>query len=272
MGLEFWKMTGAGNDFVVMDNRTGHLPPDGAERAALIQTLCARRIGVGADGALLVEPSERADFRMRYYNSDGSEAETCGNGARCIARFAHMIGAAEAEMCFETMAGLYGAEVMEETVRVSMGDAFDLRMGVIIDIPDLFDDNVDFLNSGVPHAIVRVNDIENVPVVKLGRALRHHEEFAPAGTNINFVTTTDEEDKFIIRTYERGVEDETLACGTGCIAAAVVMCRRLEMQGPVRMVTRSGQILTIGFQKTDLGAEFITLEGEARVVYRAELP
>ena len=271
MTLEFWKLTGAGNDFVVIDNLDGRIPADPGERAELVRRLCARRVGVGADGVLLVEPSQQADFRMRYYNSDGGEAETCGNGARCIARFAHLRGLAQETMQFETQAGLYAAVVTPEAVRVSMSDAHSLESNIPLEIPDLFAGQVDFVNTGVPHVVVRVEDSAQAPVVQLGRAIRHHERFAPAGANVNFISPAGAPNRLHIRTYERGVEDETLACGTGSIAAAIIHNRRQAVSPPIHLVTQSESTLTVRFEPTPRGARDVTLEGEARVVYRAEL-
>jgi diaminopimelate epimerase len=312
MSLKFWKFTGAGNDFVALDNRDDSIEPDPRARAALIRSLCARGVGVGADGALILEPSQNADFRMRYYNSDGGEAETCGNGARCIARFANMLGAAGPACRFETQAGIYEAVVKPEAVCVSMSDAsgleLDVRLGratlpadLLSGIPSLRGPGtVDFVNTGVPHAVIRVENTEdllNVPVVELGRAIRYHARFAPAGTNVNFIAPAGTNANFIapiapagtnlnsiapiapagpnhfaIRTYERGVEDETLACGTGSIASAIVACRRGLAAPPVRLTTRSGVDLLVHLEPTDRGATRVRLEGEARLVFKGELP
>jgi diaminopimelate epimerase len=286
MSLKFWKFTGAGNDFVALDNRDGSIEPDPQARAALIRSLCARGVGVGADGALILEPSQKADFRMRYYNSDGGEAETCGNGARCIARFANLLGAAGPACRFETQAGIYEAAVKPEAVRVSMSDASGLELDVqlgratlpadlLSGIPSLRGaGTVDFINTGVPHAVIRVentDDLQNVPVVELGRAIRYHARFAPAGTNVNFIAPI-ASSHFAIRTYERGVEDETLACGTGSIASAIVACRRGLAAPPVRLTTRSGVDLLVHLEPTERGATRVRLEGEARLVFKGELP
>ncbi|MBN1868644.1 diaminopimelate epimerase [Candidatus Sumerlaeota bacterium] len=270
MSLTFWKLSGAGNDFVALDNMHGVAPPEGKIRAEWVRAICARRLGVGADGVLLVEPSESADFRMRYYNSDGGEAETCGNGARCIARFAHLLGLVGPCMRFETLAGPYEARVEADSVRVSMGDAHSLELDIEIDVPGLYRGRVDFVNSGVPHAVLWVDDIEDAPVADLGRAIRRHPRFAPAGTNVNFVASAGP-DRFVIRTYERGVEDETLACGTGSIAAAVVAAHRGLANSPVRLTTRSGADLSVRMTLSESGAFDVSLEGEARVVYNGEL-
>lgn len=264
MELQFKKMTGAGNDFIVMDNRDGVVPEEG--RRMLFEKWCTRRTGVGADGVLLVDPPrEGADFRMRYYNADGGEVESCGNGARCIARFAHLVGAAPERMSFETRAGLYKA-VIDEDVTVSMSPPFGLRREFELEAAGLFKCKVDFINTGVPHVIMIVDDLENTPIVEWGRAIRYHEAFAPDGTNANFISLR-EDGGIDIRTYERGVEDETLACGTGSIAAALIASLYGHGKSPVPVYTRGGPILRIHF---DAGAENfgqIKLEGEARVVY-----
>ncbi len=221
-GVSFIKMSGAGNDFVVIDNRQGRIPEDG--RRDWIARICARRVSVGADGALLVEPARAgADLRMRDYNSDGGEAESCGNGARCIARFAHRAGAAPAKMRFETMAGPYTAEVFADgQVEIGMTDAFDLRRGLALALGGgLGEVRIDHLNTGVPHAVAWVEDVEAVDVEALGRAIRFHDSLKPAGANANFAQKTGES-SLTVRTYERGVEGETLACGTGCVASAAL--------------------------------------------------
>ncbi len=267
MELEFWKLSGAGNDFIAMDNRDGRIPEAG--RAALVADWCRRGMSVGADGVLLVEPSPQRHFRMRYYNADGSEGETCGNGSRCIARFANLLGVAPERMEFDTMAGPYTAEILGDEVVVSMTDAHGLRRGIRIR-DDGFDGVLHFLNTGVPHAVVFVDDLENTDVFRVGRHLRRHSEFAPAGANVNFVRVSDPYN-IAIRTYERGVENETLACGTGSIASAIVAARDGYSEPPVRMHTRGGEVLTVHFEPTPDGARNVRLQGGARVVFRGYL-
>lgn len=268
MELEFWKLSGAGNDFIVMNNMDGHIPEAG--RRELLAAWCRRGASVGADGVLLVEPSQRAHFRMRYYNADGGEAETCGNGSRCIARFAHLQGVAPERMQFETLAGIYEAEIMGEDVAVRMTDAHGLRMN--IEIPDggPYAGPLHFVNTGVPHAVILMDDLAGAEVVKAGRYVRYHGQFAPAGTNVNFAHVTGLHD-IKVRTYERGVEDETLACGTGSIASAIICAQRGLAQPPVRVLTASGETLTIGFELTPGGGRGVTLQGSARVVFRGYL-
>ncbi|MGB9691210.1 MAG: diaminopimelate epimerase [Candidatus Sumerlaeaceae bacterium] len=270
MELEFWKMSGAGNDFIVIDNRDGQLPEQG--RKQLFSQWCRRGISVGADGVLLVEPSTRAHFRMRYYNADGREAETCGNGSRCIARFAFLRGIAGPDMRFETLAGIYEAQVRGESVAVRMSDAHSLRLAIPVS-GELFSGEVHFINTGVPHVVLFTNDLAHVPVAQIGQWLRYHELFAPAGTNVNFITIKGP-NALSVRTYERGVEAETLACGTGSIASAIVAAHLGKVTPPVAVETRSGDVLNIDFELTPLGAKHVLLEGPARVVFRGyiELP
>jgi diaminopimelate epimerase len=264
--LKFWKMNGTGNDFIVVDNRDGVVAE--GQHADFAVRFCARRTAVGADGVLLVEPApeDGLDFRMRYFNADGSEAEMCGNGARCIAAFAHAIGVAGEEMRFMTGAGPVGATITE--------------LGVIIDMPactppeeksiavggrrlDLW-----FLSTGVPHAAVPVKDLDAVDVASQGRAIRYHESFLPAGTNANFMCR--KSTGIAIRTYERGVENETLACGTGASACALVAARAWELTSPVDVEVLGGK-LRIHFQETDGKFSAVRLEGPAEVAYRGEL-
>lgn len=267
MELEFWKLSGAGNDFVAINNMDGKLPEEG--RDELIASWCRRGMSIGADGALILEPAESPDahFRMRYHNADGGEAETCGNGSRCIARFAFLQGVAPQKMTFETMAGNYDAEVLASgEVRVHMTDAHSSRPNIQI-FDDAFEGEVHFLNTGVPHMVTQVDDVLSTPVETAGRHLRFHKEFAPAGTNVNFVRLRDPHN-LEVRTYERGVEAETLACGTGCIASAITFARLGMVEAPVRIKTASGEFLTIGFDVTPEGATNVSLQGSAHVVFR----
>lgn len=265
MKLHFTKMAGAGNDFIVIDNRAGILPEE--DRCKLFAGWCRRRVGIGADGVLLVESARAGnDFRMRYYNADGGEVDSCGNGARCIARFANLIGAAAPQMRFETAAGVYEAVVGPVDVLLTMSDPHALCRDMELAIPDLFAGQVDFINTGVPHVVLMVEDLEATPVFDLGRAIRYHPAFAPAGTNANFIHLR-ADGGIDIRTYERGVEDETLACGTGSVAAALIASLHGHGRSPVPVFTRGGPILRIHFERAGETFRKIKLEGEARVVY-----
>jgi len=260
-------MNGAGNDFVMLDNRTNRYDLCKEQIAAL----CDRHRGVGADGLIAVEPAESgADFRMRYYNADGGEAEMCGNGARCFARFANMLnGWSMEQVSFETMAGLIGATYHGDNVRLAMSDPHSLLMNLALDVSGQ-QKTVHFLNTGVPHAVVVVDDLDAVPVREWGAALRYHTEFQPKGTNANFLKVTPE--GISIRTYERGVEDETLACGTGMVASALVHHLLTGAPSPVKVKVKGGDTLEIGFEKnTDGSFHHVTLTGPADIVFEGEI-
>ena len=265
--INFTKYSGAGNDFIALNNMNGWLKEDGREK--LIEEMCQRRLAIGADGVIILEPSKTADFRMRYYNSDGGEAN-CGNGARCIAKFAYLEKVADKKMNFDTMSGIYQAEVKDDgNVIIDMTDPIDLRENVDI-ILDNFSTKSDFINTGVPHVVIEIDDIEMDGLVEIGRKIRYYEKFQPAGTNVDFIKVIDNHN-ILIRTYERGVEDETLACGTGSIASAVISGLKGKVISPVNMKTRGGLILKIYFQIND-GKKItnVRLDGEARPVFKGE--
>ena len=264
MDLRFTKMNGAGNDFVVIDNRTRQFSLDG--RA--IAQLCDRHRGVGADGLLAVEPADgEADFRMRYYNADGGEAEMCGNGARCFARFAARLMPAKPDsVSFETMAGVIAAQLVGDLVSLDMGRPTAHRVPHIFEIGG-HTIEIHFLNTGVPHAVVFVPDAEAVDVHSLGRAIRRHEAFAPKGTNANFAQVL-EPGKLLLRTYERGVEAETLACGTGVCAAALLHGLAENVPSPVYVTVRGGDTMRVDFTRDAEGAfDSARLTGPADFVF-----
>ncbi|MGD2174547.1 MAG: diaminopimelate epimerase [Candidatus Brocadiaceae bacterium] len=266
MGIEFVKMAGTGNDFIVLDNRDGVV---GEDRAGFAQRHCPRRTAVGADGVLLIEPGGDADFRMRIFNADGSEAEMCGNGARCAARFAFVRGIAGSVMTMETIAGAVTAEVADDTVTVGMGDVSPVGEETLVEAEGRTW-VVHPVEAGVPHGIVFVEDLENAPVHVVGRAIRLHPAFQPRGTNVDFVQPVGER-AIDIRTYERGVEAETLACGTGAIAAAVVSSALGHVEGPpVNVGVRGGQ-LVIDFRRDGAGIRDVRLSGDARFIYQGQL-
>jgi diaminopimelate epimerase len=264
--LRFTKMNGAGNDFVMFDNRAGQLKLAPAE----IARICDRHRGVGADGVLMLEPAANgADFRMRYYNADGGEAEMCGNGARCFARFAERTAGAKKEISFETQAGIIRAKVDGDLVCLQMSEPADLRSQIEVDA----DDDVtrgSFINTGVPHVVVPVKKIEDVDVVKRGRAIRRHKMFSPAGTNVNFVEKRGRR-RIAIRTYERGVENETLACGTGVVASALIFAMTENVDGPIGVLVRGGRELTVGFKKNGEKLSNVTLTGPADFVFEGTI-
>jgi diaminopimelate epimerase len=265
--IPFCKMSGAGNDFIIIDHRTPMIPKD--RMAEFARLVCRRKFSVGADGLFLIEPSNRADFKWRFFNADGSEAEMCGNGARCVARFAYMHGIAAARMRFETLAGIIDATVADNRATVTMTAPHSFRYDRQIEVAGQ-SMTVHAVDTGVPHIVLFVADIDAVDVVGLGRALRHHPLFAPAGTNVNFIGRTDH--GFRIRTYERGVEDETMACGTGVVAGSLIAVAKGLAQSPVEMVTSGGIALTVhvsGGQGAE--ASRVLLKGPAHLIYRGEL-
>ena len=264
--LRFTKMNGAGNDFVMIDNRAGNvqLNPEQVVR------ICDRHSGVGADGILLLEKgSNGADFRMRYYNRDGGEAEMCGNGARCFARFANRVAGAPAKISFQTPAGLIRGELNGELVTLQMSEPKDLQLGVEL-VANGAKERVHFINSGVPHVVVPVARVDVMQVYERGRAIRRHEMFAPAGANVNFIEKRGER-KISIRTYERGVEDETLACGTGVVASALIFAALEEIRGPVAVTVRSGSELSVDFKRAGNQFTDVTLTGPAEFAFEGTI-
>ncbi len=265
--INFFKMSGSGNDFILIDNRDGSAGI--SDWSAFAKRVCEPRISLGADGLIVVVPSSQADFRWLFYNADGSEAEMCGNGGRCAARFAFLKGIAQGKMSFETRAGIIDAEVCDRIVKLRLTDPsvpvvdYTLRVAG----SDLVMNNI---NTGVPHAVHYVEDIEGVDVFAYGREIRRHAHFQPAGTNANFVKVLDR-GTIQVRTYERGVEAETLACGTGAVASALISAWKGLVDAPVSVRVRSGEILKIYFEKNSQGFEKVYLEGGTTLVCQGVL-
>lgn len=252
MTFSFTKMHGAGNDFVVIDDRSLRFP---VEDQSFLMYLGVRRTGVGCEGIILMQPSQQADLRMRFFNPDGVEQEMCGNGARCFAWLAVEWGAALAEMTIETLAGQISAKVVGDQVSLVLTEPSDWALDLVTD-----EGEIDFVNTGVPHAVMRVEELEDLDVAGRGRALRFHSLFAPQGTNANFLKV-ESDGSLSLRTYERGVEAETLACGTGATAAAVVAEKRGWVTWPV-VVHCVGGDLTIDTGPTLTGGAVRVFEGE----------
>ncbi len=260
--LRFTKMNGAGNDFVLLDNRAGDITLTGEQ----ITRICDRHRGVGADGILVLErPTNGADFRMRYYNADGGEAEMCGNGARCFARYADRRAGPLEKLSFETPAGVIGAELIGELVTLQMSQPQDMRLDLEVPVGGE-KIRASYLDSGVPHVVVPVAKIDEVDVRSLGSALRHHPIFAPRGANANFSEQRGPR-SIAIRTYERGVEDETLACGTGVVASALLFAANHQVDGPIDVLVRGGDTLQVGFTRAGDKIENVTLSGPADFVF-----
>jgi diaminopimelate epimerase len=265
--IPFCKMSGSGNDFILIDNRRRILDADNL--GDLVPKICTHKVSVGADGVILIENSGRANFRWRFFNSDGSEAEMCGNGGRCAARFAVLKDIAPPRLSFETLAGLIEAEVKGRTVKLQMIKPFGLRLDFTVSI-DGTNQTLHFINTGVPHTIEFVEEASAVKVKDRGKIIRFHAHFQPAGTNADFVQVM-ERGRIKVRTYERGVEDETLACGTGAVASALIAAAKGLVDSPVAVETSGGEILNIHFEKKGEAFERVFLEGDTRLVYEGEL-
>jgi len=265
--LPFVKMSGAGNDFVVMDNRSlNH-----ALTREQIARLCDRHFGIGADGLLAVEPATEAnaDFRMRYYNADGGEAEMCGNGARCFVRFVQSMPRADARRVrFLTQAGLITGEYLGSEVRINMTAPTETKLNQRADF-GWGEMEYHFMNTGVPHVVVHVPDAERAEVVTQGRAIRRSPVF-PRGTNVNFVQVADPAN-LIVRTYERGVEDETLACGTGVVASALLTHCIRGLALPLGIKVRGGDTLTVHARADGETFHDVTLTGPATEIFSGEI-
>ncbi len=263
--IPFHKMHGNGNDFILIDNRRGVLR--GKNLSSLAKQVCHRNRSVGADGLIVIVPAsdkKRADFKWRFFNADGSEAEMCGNGSRCAALFARLRKIAPPKMAFETLAGIIRAEVRKQRVNVQLTGASGLRMHVRVPLAGGARTG-HYINTGVPHLVYLSENLDREDVQAVGSATRRHPVFQPAGTNVNFVQI-DGSHRLRIRTYERGVEGETLACGTGAVAAALVASAVGRVSSPVTVTTSGGDRLGISFRKD--GDEFtdLRLEGEVGIV------
>jgi len=262
--IRFTKMHGAGNDFVLVDDRDESFP----ERGSLIAAMAADHTGIGCEGVILLRKSSKADFRMAFYNPDGTAAELCGNGARCVAAFAKRIGVVKTcAMTFETGAGLVDAEIIDEgLVKVWMPEPHNRRYGLSVESGEMGD----YLVVGVPHFIVPVANVAKIDVEISGRTLRLSPAFAPNGTNVDFVQYIPP-NKAILRTYERGVEAESGACGTGAVATAVAGVEAHGMSLPMHVRSSQGYDLVIeGDYRQSQGTGF-TLTGPVRTIFDGEI-
>jgi len=268
--IGFWKMQGSGNDFVILDNRELKVAPK--EMPLWAVKVCARAFGVAADGLFFLDAAPEGsglDFVWHFFNSDGSRAEMCGNASRCAARLAHAIGLAPPECSFGTDAGAIKARVLTQgeeagqvSVRLTPPQGMELNKSLTLNDEPF---EVHFVNTGVPHVVVPVKEVASVDVHTIGLAIRYHEAFAPAGTNVNFVQVKDSE-TLLVRTYERGVEAETYACGTGVVACQLV-CNELGLTGPsVRATTTGGETLAVHLKE-----DGVYLQGAATLVFSGEL-
>ncbi|MCX5799787.1 MAG: diaminopimelate epimerase [Candidatus Eisenbacteria bacterium] len=264
--IHFYKVSGAGNHFVLLDVREKRLP---MPKRALVKALCLQGHSVGADGVLFIERSSAAEFRLRYHNADGGEAPMCGNGARCAAAYAFQNGARGAKVVFETPRGLIEAMATRGGVELNMGPPRGLKEGLVVRTSTgRFEGS--FLNTGVPHFVTVVEDLQEFDVQSSGRELRFHKSFGRGGANVDFVEI-DRRGSVLLRTYERGVEAETLACGTGAIAAAVCLAAKGLVKPPVKVLTWGGDMLVVRFAERSNPLSAALLEGPAQVVYEGEI-
>ncbi len=275
--LCFWKMHGAGNDFAIFvkhpaikKNSIDSLTVKLLETKTNIIKLCHRNTGIGADGTILVLPSKKADFRVRFFNPDGSEASMCGNGARCAALLARMLGIAHKKMSMETADGIIEADSdVENYICLSLTIHPDYQLNIPIKVADR-KFLCHFINTGVPHSIIEVKNLQKFQLMKYAPAIRYHKKFQPEGTNVDFIYI--EHSKLIhIRTYERGVENETLACGTGVTAAGIAAGLLGKIFPPVKVKTCSGEVLEVNYSLKNQQVENITLKGKATLVYEGKM-
>jgi len=267
MLLEFTKMHGAGNDFVLIDNRAQTVKLSRDE----IVRLCDRHCGVGADGVIVLVPcvSHKADWAWEFYNSDGSTGEMCGNGARCFARFVRKVAGLNRDFSFETEAGIINAGFHGESVTVSLTQPAELRLHEELALSG-GKQTVHSLNTGVPHAVIFVPDADQAMVMQLGPEIRRHPRFGPRGTNVDFVQVLGP-GWIRVRTFERGVEGETLACGTGVTASALIASRVHEFGSPIKVQVQSGAQLEVSFVERSGGFADVRLTGPAEFVFEGRL-
>ncbi len=255
--MTFHKYQGTGNDFVMIYDRTRTFP---VADQALVARLCHRHFGIGADGLILLQTDPDGTLRMVYFNADGAEGSMCGNGGRCFVRFAHDLGLITNHVRFIAVDGPHEAQVQSDEIRLRMGDVAGMKHHTAFS----------FLNTGSPHVVQFDDDVENLDVVAVGRPLRYSAPFSPGGTNVNFVQTMPDQSLFV-RTYERGVEDETYSCGTGVTAAALVAHRQFGLTSPVAIRTLGGNLRVAFDSHPDGSFDNIYLIGPAQRVFEGEL-
>ena len=258
MMLQFSKYEGTGNDFILIDDRKLQFPIDDE----LISRLCDRHFGIGADGLLLLQHSEGYDFGMNYFNSDGSPATFCGNGGRCIAAFAHHLGIIEGTCRFMAADGIHHARITENTGLVLKVE-LDMQDAIIYST----DNNTFYLNTGTYHVVKFVDNPDNIDIVEDGRELRYDARYEPHGTNVNFAKLLKKE--LYVRTYEKGVEDETLSCGTGVTASAIAAS--LRYGGNAFYVNTAGGRLHVSFDRDENSFKKVKLSGPARLVFDGKI-
>ena len=276
--INFTKLTGAGNDFILIDKK---LHPDLEVIPSLIRNLCDRRFGIGADGLLTISDLEDVDFEMEYFNADGSTGMLCGNGARCIIKYADFSGRIkDSKTKFKFQSDYFSGEVLDQDeIKFNLNPPSDIKTSIEINVLDkIF--SASFIDTGAHHVVIdlaqqnyddtELLDIEKFPVAKYGKGIRYSEQFAPLGTNVNFIFH--KEDEIKIRTYERGVEQETLACGTGAVASAIISRKNRGSSCPISVRTKSGELLKVDFDVSENGQfENVTLTGPAKIVFEGKI-
>lgn len=257
MKCNFYKYQGAGNDFVMIDNREWSFPKNNNQ---MVKKLCDRRFGIGGDGLILLEPSEKYDFKMVYFNADGNEGSMCGNGGRCIVRFAEQLGVIDKTTTFEATDGLHYATLNKESVCLKMTDVDEVTTN----------ESFSFLNTGSPHHVEFHNDIKSINVKEVGSKIRYGAPYFEEGTNVNFAKQIDSK-TFEVRTYERGVEDETLACGTGATAVAIAAYEAKKTTDNNLVINVLGGSLHISFVKKEHRYTEVFLSGIAKFVFKGTI-
>lgn len=260
--IRFTKSVATGNDFIIIDNRSSVIRHP---LAGFAKSICRRIWSIGADGLLVIERSKKADFKMRIFNPDGTEAEMCGNGSRCVALYAVTNRIAKHVMTIETLAGTLAASVRGDAVKVKLPTPKDIKWNLCLEIHKC-PYRVNFVDTGVPHVVYFVDDLDKIDVKDLGSHIRYHKEFSPEGTNADFVKIIDKH-SIKVRTYERGVEDETLACGTGAVASAIISAESEKISSPITVETWGGEKLKVHFELIDGNFRNVYLEGKAKLVY-----
>lgn len=272
--ITFTKLVATGNDFVVVDNYHKNIclaaGRQGTSQESIAKKICERKYGVGADGLLFLEKSEIADVKMRIFNADGSEAEMCGNGARCVALYKSQVRRHRSGVNIETRAGVIESIVSGNEVKIKLTDPKHLKLAIPIKVNNRLL-KVNFINTGVPHAVIFVEGLDKIDVDGFGREIRFHKKFQPAGTNVNFVEVMNG-NSIRVRTYERGVEAETLACGTGSAASALITNYQLPVTDyrKINVYTRSGEILQVYFKYSGNKFTDVWLQGKANIVFKGE--
>ena len=262
--MKFYKLQASGNDFILIEDKS--FPTSYLKKLA--KKLCVRRLSVGADGLLAVKRLRENDFRMRIFNPDGSQAEMCGNGVRCVALFLSKKNNIK-KLIVHTKAGKILTHTKGSLVRIKMVDPFDIKLNILLKILKKRR-MLNYINTGVPHTVLFVKSLDRIDVEETGRRIRFHKEFAPFGVNVNFVEVLSK-GEIKIRTYERGVEKETLSCGTGVVASAIIFGLKYSQDKKVNVLTKSGDVLKVYFKRKDSKIDNVWLEGKVCYLYEGNL-